>query len=223
MNNKRLEAIYQLFDCKKVIDVGSDHGYLPLTLLKNQRVNEAIIVEVNQGPLDNAIKNTKRFGLMEQTTHILSDGLQAVDANLIEGGVIIAGMGGKLIEQIIKNDLAKFKQVKLFLQPNNNEARLRKFLNESGFKIMKNILVEDDEIIYEIIVAELGIQTLNDEEIFFGYQTTTESLFTKKWLAQKVHLENLIKEIRNNGHQNNQLEQEYANICEMLGVKNEIK
>ncbi len=223
MNNKRLEAIYQLFDCNKVIDVGSDHGYLPLTLLKNQRVSEAIIVEVNQGPLDNAIKNTKRFGLMEKTTHILSDGLQAVDENLVTGGVIIAGMGGKLIEQIIKNDLTKFKQVKLFLQPNNNEARLRKFLNESGFKISKNILVEDEGIIYEVIVAELGVQTLSDKEIFFGYETITESLFTKKWLEQKNHLEKLIKEIRSNGHQNNQLEQEYANICKTLGVKNEIK
>ncbi len=223
MNNKRLEAIYQLFDCDKVIDVGSDHGYLPLTLLKNQRVNEAIIVEVNQGPLDNAIKNTKKFGLMSKTTHILSDGLQTVDAKLVSGGVIIAGMGGKLIEQIIKNDLAKFKQVKLFLQPNNNEARLRKFLNQSGFEITKNILVEDDGIIYEIIVAQLGVQTLSSEEIFFGYKTNSEELFTKKWLNQKIHLEKLINEIRDNGHQNNQLEQEYTNICKILGVKNEIK
>ncbi len=223
MNNKRLEAIYQLFDCNKVIDIGSDHGYLPLTLLKNQCVNEAIIVEVNQGPLDNAIRNTKRFGLMEKTTHILSDGLQAVDAKMVTGGVVIAGMGGKLIEQIIKNDLEKFKQVQLFLQPNNNEARLRKFLNESGFKIIKNILVEDEGIIYEVIIAELGVQTLTTEEIFFGYQTTSEGLFTKKWLEQKIHLEKLIKEIRNNGHQNNQMEQEYAKICEILGVKNEIK
>ncbi len=223
MNNKRLNAIYEIFDCQKVIDIGSDHGYLPLELLKNQKVNEAVIVEVNQGPLDNAIKNTHRYNQMNHTKHILSNGLQQVDYEEVTGGIIIAGMGGKLIRTIIDQDLEKFKQAKLFLQPNNNEAKLRQYLVNNNFKIENNFLVKDEGIIYEIIVASPGTQTLSETEILFGVNTRGCNLFTEKWYEQKEYLEKLILKIRKNGHVNSEMESEYQKICDILGVENEIK
>ncbi len=223
MNNKRLEAIYHLFDCPHIIDIGSDHGYLPLELLKNNKVETALIVEVNQGPLDNAIRNTKVYGLNDKTKHVLSNGLLEINQDEIWGGIVIAGMGGKLIKEIIEQDLEKFHQAKLFLQPNNNEARLRQFLVNNGFKITKNILIKDDGIIYEIIVATSGQQKLDDEQILFGVDTEKSALFTEKWLNQKEYLEKLLIQIRSSGHKNEKMEQEYQKICEILGVKNEIE
>ncbi len=224
MNNKRLDAIFNIFDQNLVIDVGSDHGYLPLELLKNNRVEKAIIIEVNQGPLNNAMKNTKKFGLEQKVELILSDGLNKLDKNKIKNaGVVIAGMGGKLIAHIIKNDLGKFQDAKLFLQPNNNEPELRKFLVNNNFKVENEILVKDDGIIYEVIVAQFGKQELSDEQIIFGLELDQNPLFNEKWSEQRMYLEKLILNIRKNNHINEKIENEYKLICQKLGVNNEIK
>ncbi len=222
MNNKRLEVIYNAFDKELVIDVGSDHGYLPLELLKNSRAKKAIIIEVNAGPLNNAKKNTIKYGLTNSVEMILSDGLNKLDGKKIENaGIIVAGMGGKLITQIINNDIDKFKKAKLFLQPNNNEPELRKFLTNNNFVVIDEVLVKDDGIIYEVIIAEFGTQNLTKEEVMFGIKLDKSPLFEEKWKEQQIYLEKLILKIKNNGHENKKLEKEYDLICQKLGVKNE--
>lgn len=223
MNNKRLEAIFKVFDQSLVIDVGSDHGYLPLELLKSNRAENAIIIEVNEGPLNNAKKNTIKYGFNEKVELILSDGLNKLNEEKIENaGIVVAGMGGKLISQIIKNDVEKFRKAKLFLQPNNNEPELRKFLISNNFKIEEEILVKDEGIIYEVIVAVDGNQQLSNEEVMFGINLVNSPLFVEKWREQKNYLEALIKNIKANGHTNIKLEEQYKLICHKLGEKNEI-
>ncbi len=223
MNNKRLEAIFKIFDQSLVIDVGSDHGYLPLELLKSNRTENAIIIEVNEGPLNNAKKNTIKYGFNEKVELILSDGLNKLNEEKIENaGIVVAGMGGKLISQIIKNDVEKFRKAKLFLQPNNNEPELRKFLISNNFKIEEEILVKDEGIIYEVIVAVDGNQKLSNEEVMFGINLVNSPLFVEKWREQKNYLETLIKNIKANGHTNIKLEEQYKLICYKLGEKNEI-
>lgn len=226
MNNRRLNRIAELFDQEYIIDVGSDHGYLPLHLLKNKKVSEANIVEVNKGPLENAQKNTERFALDEYVTFTLSDGLMNYTNEIKPNtGIVVAGMGGNLISQIIEASLSKFKQGKLFLQPNNNEGKLRKYLVDNGFEIEFNDLVQDDGIYYEILVANYvgNARTLSDTEIMFGLVNENNKYLQPKWTEELEHRKNLILNIRSNGHENRVLVEEYQKIAKFLGVKNEIE
>lgn len=207
-----------------IIDIGSDHGYLPIELLKNDIVKKAIIIEVNQGPLENAIANVKRYGLNDKVRTLLSDGLQKLEIEAIQdAGIVIAGMGGKLISEIINNDLEKFQKAKLYLQANNNEPQLRRFLIENNFQIEADYLVKDEGIIYEYMSVSKGKQNLTEEEIMFGLDMQEDNLFNEKWSEQLIYLENLLKKIRKTGNTNQKLEIEYQLICKKLGVKNEIK
>lgn len=224
MNNKRLDAIKKIFTNDLIIDIGSDHGYLPIELLKNDIVKKAIIIEVNQGPLENAIANVKRYGLNDKVRTLLSDGLQKLEIEAIQdAGIVIAGMGGKLISEIINNDLEKFQKAKLYLQANNNEPQLRRFLIENNFQIEADYLVKDEGIIYEYMSVSKGKQNLTEEEIMFGLDMQEDNLFNEKWSEQLIYLENLLKKIRKTGNTNQKLEIEYQLICKKLGVKNEIK
>ncbi len=224
MNNKRLNAISEIFDQELIIDVGSDHGYLPLDLLKKDKVKKAIIIEVNEGPLNNAISNVRKFGYGEVVRTLLSNGLQKLEIEAVENaGIVVAGMGGKLISEIIDQDIEKFKKAKLYLQPNNNEPQLRTYLNEQGFEIEYDNLVLDDGIIYEYMVAKLGDNKLSSDEIMFGTKMQTSSLFTEKWTDQLAYLLPLIQKVRKSGNRNEKLENEYNLICAKLGVTNEIK
>ncbi len=223
MNNKRLNAISEIFDNELVIDIGSDHGYLPLDLLKKNKVKNAIIIEVNQGPLENAISNIRKFGFSLNCRTLLSNGLQKLEIEAIENaGIVVAGMGGKLISEIISNDLEKFKKAKLYLQPNNNEAQLRQYLMDNGFQVLNDLIIEDEGIIYEIIVAEAGLANLSNEQIIFGLNIDQNPLFEIKYKEQLEYLKPLILKIRDTGNRNDKLENEYALICSKLGVENEI-
>ena len=153
MNNKRLLKIATLFNNDTIVDIGSDHALLPIYLLKNKIIKNAYVIEVNKGPMENAVNNLEKNNLTENAKVILSDGLRSVDKFKEDNvGIVIAGMGGNLIRDIIKNDIDKFKGNTLYLQPNNNEENLRVFLNENNFKIQKELLVKDDKIIYSILV-----------------------------------------------------------------------
>lgn len=226
MNNRRLNRIAELFDQDYIIDVGSDHGYLPLHLLKNNKVSEANIVEVNKGPLENAKKNTERFALNENVTFTLSDGLKSYTNEIKPStGIVVAGMGGNLISQIIEASLSKFKQAKLYLQPNNNEGKLRKYLVDNGFEIEINDLILDDGIYYEILVANYvgKVNSLTETEIMFGLINENNKYLKLKWAEELEHRRNLILSIRSNGHENQDLVEEYQKIANFLGVKNEIE
>ncbi len=224
MNNKRLSAISKIFDQDLIIDVGSDHGYLPIDLLNKNQVKKAIIIEVNEGPLQNAISNVRKYGHGENVRTLLSDGLQKLEIEAVENaGIVVAGMGGKLISQIIDNDLNKFKKAKLYLQPNNNEPQLRRYLIENGFEITFDALIEDDGIIYEYMCATLGNQSLTNDQIMFGLNMQDNLLFEEKWKNQLEYLLPLIQKVQASGNHNLKLENEYNLICDKLGVANEIK
>ena len=191
MNNKRLLKIATLFNNDTVVDIGSDHALLPIYLLKNKIIKNAYVIEVNKGPMENAVNNLEKNNLTENAKVILSDGLRSVDKFKEDNvGIVIAGMGGNLIRDIIKNDIYKFKGNTLYLQPNNNEENLRVFLNENNFKIQKERIVKDDKIIYSILVIspDEEKQVLSNEEIIFGLPIEEIELFKEKWNEELNHL-----------------------------------
>lgn len=210
MNNKRLESIANVFDQDIVIDIGSDHGYLPIHLVTENICQEAVIIEVNDGPIRNATTNVTKHGLKDKISIYKSNGLAKFDiTNYHLAGAVIAGMGGSLIKSIINNDIDKFKVLNLYLQPNNNECQLRKFLIENKFEIIADFLIEEDGIIYPIIKAVYNpsyTEVYSDSDFLFGKLADVNEIFLKKWENEQKHLTNLCSNLSKNGHQNEKLE-----------------
>lgn len=169
MLNKRLKAISDLIKpCDTLFDVGSDHGFLPLYLLLNKKINKAIIGEINVGPLEQAKKNFIKYPELN-CEFVLSDGLSSYD-ELIDT-VVIAGMGFETIQHIILQDIDKFKEIsQIVIQSNTKVDQLREFLNSSNFEIIDEEIIKDRKYFYPIVKVRYNSvkQQLTVEELEFG-------------------------------------------------------
>lgn len=121
----------------KIVDIGTDHAYLPIYLIKERKATHAIACDLREGPLENAKNNIKKFGLEEKIETRLSNGLEKIKENETDE-IIIAGMGGILISEILENCTWQNKKGKKFiLQPMNHEKDLRVYLAKNGYEIQK--------------------------------------------------------------------------------------
>lgn len=122
-------------DGSRVADIGTDHAYIPIWLALNGKIESALACDIRSGPLENALKNIEKYGLSNVIKTRLSDGLSEVKENEAEE-IIIAGMGGNIISNILSRCSWKNKKDKIFiLQPMKYEERLREFLAKNGYKI----------------------------------------------------------------------------------------
>ena len=136
-----------------VADVGCDHGYLPIMLVREGIAPSAIAMDVRPGPLSRAKAHIEEYGLTNKIETRLSDGL----AGPAEGEcdtLVIAGMGGPLIEKILGNDPAKARSFKeLILGPQSDVPHFRRWLCENGFSIIDEAMVCEDGKYYPLIKA----------------------------------------------------------------------
>ena len=182
----------------KILDVGSDHAYLPIYLMQQRRIVSAIAGEVVDGPYQSAVANVADNGLSDKISVRLANGLAAFDEKDQIDVIIIAGMGGRLIADILANGSAKLASVKrLILQPNNREDELRRWLCGHDFQIIEETLVEENGKFYEIIIAEQGKQVLNaDQERFGPYLMRKQSaIFQDRWQREADKLEKALAKI----------------------------
>lgn len=146
-----------------VADVGTDHAYIPVYLVKKGVSNSAIAMDINEGPLLRAKENIEKFNLQDKIKTRLSDGLK----ELKEGEcntVIIAGMGGILINRILENATNLYPYIKHYiLQPMTAIEETRKFLEENGFFIESERLAKEEDKIYTIISAKRGEMEIENE------------------------------------------------------------
>lgn len=170
MLSLRLNAVAQLIDaCDTLVDIGSDHGYLPLELIKQQKVKQAIICELRKKPLDKAILNFQNEGFSSCADFILSDGLQQV-SSLVEN-VSISGMGFETILKIIKQDLDKFRTCQqIILQSNTKVDRLRLGMYNLGFTLVDEVFVKENKHAYIVLKYKYSstLQSLDEFEISYG-------------------------------------------------------
>lgn len=178
---KRLETITKYIEETDIVaDIGCDHGYLLQMAIKNKNIKKGYAIDNKQGPLNSAKNNLDKF---DNVDFILSDGLKNVNNSDINC-VVIAGMGGMLINSIINDSIDKFKCInKLILCPNRNVDKVRLFLVENGFKIIDEDIVFEDGKYYELIIATIGEQKLSLNEMFFGpiLLEKKSNIFINKW------------------------------------------
>lgn len=150
----RLLEIANLITSRKIADIGTDHGYIPTYLLENNKIDFAILSDVNKGPLENSRKEIRNKKLENKVNLRLGSGIDILEPFEVDE-IIIAGMGGILISNIIENKKEVAKSAKkLILQPMQAQFELRKYLLNNNFEIIDEVLVKEDFRIYEIIVAK---------------------------------------------------------------------
>ncbi|HGJ3872485.1 TPA: tRNA (adenine(22)-N(1))-methyltransferase TrmK [Streptococcus pneumoniae] len=193
MISKRLELVASFVSQGAILlDVGSDHVYLPIELVERGQIKSAIAGEVVEGPYQSAVKNVEAHGLKEKIQVRLANGLAAFEETDQVSVITIAGMGGCLIARILEEGLGKLANVeRLILQPNNREDDLRIWLQNHGFQIVAESILEEAGKFYEILVVEAGQMKLSASDVRFGPFLSKEvsPVFVQKWQKEAEKLE----------------------------------
>ncbi len=212
----RLSAVASLVrNGVTLYDIGSDHAYLPVSLLTQNKMPFAYICDVARGPLSKAEETVKAYGVSDRSRLCLSDGMKSVEI-IPPCDISIAGMGGELIASIIDAcPEVRDPDVRLVLQPMTRGEELRKYLSENGFEILcENTVFEGKYYTviscrytgkrYELTPSELllgrsGVR--NENEVFYAMaKNKLEILRTiydgkKRGGADCLYEEKLIDEI----------------------------
>ena len=199
MISKRLELVASFVPQGSILlDVGSDHAYLPIELVERGQIKSAIAGEVVEGPYQSAVKNVDAHGLEEKIQVRLANGLAAFEEEDQVSVIAIAGMGGRLIATILEEGLDKLVNVeRLILQPNNREDDLRIWLQDHGFQIVAESILEEAGKFYEILVVEAGQMKLSASDLRFGPFLSKEisPVFVQKWQKEATKLEFALSQI----------------------------
>ena len=134
----------------RVADIGCDHGYLGISLLKNGQAQSVIAADIRPMPLQAAKENAKRFGFEQQMEFFLSDGAAAIPRDF--DVMVCAGIGADTMISIMENaPWLKSTSYRLVLQCQSKTAMLRKYLNENGFSIVRESALKDGRFLYTVM------------------------------------------------------------------------
>ena len=134
----------------RIADIGCDHGYLAVYLLKNHMVSSVIAADIHEGPLQSAVLNSSRYGVREHMSFYLSDGLKSVPRDF--SCIVCAGMGAQTIISIL--DAAPWLRspnYRMVLQCQTKNCLLRRYLSQTGWYIHQESIVRDGRFLYTVM------------------------------------------------------------------------
>lgn len=188
----RLDTIVGLVPkCDVVLDVGTDHAYVPIDLIKKGIAKKCIASDLRKGPVEIAKKNIEQNKMCDKIEVRLGAGLQVIEKNQVEC-IIIAGMGGVLIKEILEEGKDKItKGIALIVQPNIYQDILREWFYKNGFKIYDEVLVLEDKKLYTVMCVEYtGVSQKVDEiKYYIGEYKKKDSLY-------KIYIENMLRKYK---------------------------
>jgi len=180
LSNRLLACAGFVAKGERVADIGCDHGYLSIYLLKNGIAKSVIASDVAEGPLQSAMRNARKFGVQENITFHLSDGVRNIPRDF--DTLVCAGMGGDTMIHILeaapwlKND-----QYRLILQCQSKTPMLRRYLSESGWRIYEETVLRDGKFLYTVMEA--------------GYRPEYPKLTVGEWYFPPALMENPAREL----------------------------
>jgi len=134
----------------RVADIGCDHGYLSIHLLTTGVASSCIASDVAEGPLQSAMRNARKFGVQENITFHLSDGVQSIPRDF--DTLVCAGMGGDTMIHILESaPWLKHERYRLILQCQSKRPELRKWLYANGYAIRRETLAKDGKFCYPVM------------------------------------------------------------------------
>lgn len=151
----------------RVADVGCDHGYLGIHLLNNNIASYVYAGDVNEGPLQSAVSNAKKYGVDDKISFYLSDGVQNIPQDF--DTMVCAGMGADTMVSILEAaPWLQNSQYRLILQCQSKTAFLRRYLSDHGWRITEETVLRDGRFLYTVmeVVYQPGY-TLTAGECYF--------------------------------------------------------
>ena len=174
--NRRISKLYDyIHPGVGVIDVGTDHGYLPAALAASAYPGRIIASDIRPEPLHAAERTAARADVRGRIEFLLCDGLALCPPDAVDT-IVIAGMGGDSIVKILDDaDFCMDSRYLLVLQPMTKTEVLRYWMAYNGFEILSESLVQETGGLYQILTARFGGKTtLNDAELFVGKASLAE-------------------------------------------------
>lgn len=202
--SKRMEAVVNMVSPRSftIADIGCDHAYVSIALVKREIARKVVAMDVRKGPLAIAKKNVASYGLEEEIELRLSDGL----CKLAKGEadtIIIAGMGGLLVQGILENgrEILEWEEKRptLILQPQSDLHEVRIFLQTHAYHIVQEKMLVDEGKYYTVIKAEPGLEELEytEEELQYGrYNLEQKDAVLYAYLKQEKNvLQDILKKL----------------------------
>lgn len=169
--SKRMKRIADMVSAKRVADIGCDHGFVSIYLIKEKIADHVFAMDINDGPLKRAYEHVNEYGLSDRIDVIKSDGAKALDPGDADGAVI-AGMGGRLTERIISDSIEVFQKMdEVVLSPQSEIDHVRRFLVQNGFDIIDEDMVYDESKFYVIIKCSYDADVtrqIDEEQAKYG-------------------------------------------------------
>ena len=219
----RLTAISNMICGDVIADVGSDHAYLPIWLYLNKKIKKAYAMDISEKCVNRIKSNLKKYNIPEDVIiPVLSDGFigfeNKYDFNELTD-IIIAGMGGKIISEIIEQT-PLVKNINFILQPTRKDEYLRDFLYKNKFDFTE-IIIEERKWIYNIINAKYTgkIYEPNFMEIFAGKNITHAGYINSKI----KRLNNLIKDLDKSTNDKYNIKTEFGYYGDIKNFISELK
>ncbi|MDU4045868.1 MAG: class I SAM-dependent methyltransferase [Peptoniphilus harei] len=212
--SNRLKKIAELVDFgATVIDVGTDHGYVPNFLCEKKISRDIIATDISKNSLEKSIELTKKMGNEKFIRNILANGIVKENRD----NIIIAGLGGIQIAEIILNSIEISKSAKkLILQPMQKTNILRRELNNMGFEIIDEEIIFEDERYFEIIIVKFNGKKKSLDELDFYFSNILINKKDKVYLAylseRKFELEKILNKINKDNKRSNKRRDELINL-----------
>lgn len=174
----------------RMADIGTDHGYLPVWLTRRGVCPHAIGMDINAGPLARARETADTYRAADLVELRLSDGLAALKRDEVDD-IVIAGMGGELIAAILgQTPWVQEETLRFILQPMSHPEKLRAFLYEHGFALLREETVLDGGRLYTVMLAAFTGHVLSPslEECYLGRLGESTSPHTPAYLTRQAAL-----------------------------------
>lgn len=199
----RLNTIITLVEPgKTAADIGTDHGYVPIELVRRGICCRALAMDVRRGPLDGAKKNIRAYGLEGKIETRLSDGLAKLSPGEADR-IVIAGMGGSLMQRLlIEGEAVARAAGQLVLSPQSDLEGFRRFLQESHYRIEQEAMVWEDGKYYTILLVHDGEpEPYAEDEYCYGKRIRSEDRALKTEYIQKrlQHFQELYRNLKESG------------------------
>jgi tRNA (adenine22-N1)-methyltransferase len=134
----------------RVADIGCDHGYLGIHLLENGIAASMIEADINEGPLQSAMRNAEKYGVADKMTFHLSDGAKDIPRNF--DALVCAGMGADTMIHILEDaPWLRSIQYYLVLQCQSKTPMLRRYLSDTGWCIVEETIIRDGKFLYTVM------------------------------------------------------------------------
>lgn len=169
--SKRLQTIADFVKKNSVVaDIGTDHAHIPIYLIENNIIDKAYACDINKGPLEKAKENIANVGASKNIVLRLSNGLDKMSNKEVDT-IIIAGMGGELIIDILNRGKVFFDKKNTFiLSPHTKTDEVRDYLIRKGFKIIKEDMCIDEGKFYTVMEVRYTENTVmySEAELLYG-------------------------------------------------------